>query len=106
MIAAQRKNIEAITAANQVAFEGVQSIAKRQIEIARKATEELSQVAKELTAVGSPEDKIARQAALAKARDRKDAIHDRTEDYVRENPLTSAGLAFLAGVVLSRMLGK
>lgn len=66
MIAAQRKNIEAITAANQVAFEGVQSIAKRQIEIARKATEELSQVAKEMTAAGTPEDKMARHAALAK----------------------------------------
>ncbi len=66
MISAQRKNIEALTAANQVAFEGVQSIAKRQIEIARKATEELSQVAKELTVAGSPEDKMARQAALAK----------------------------------------
>ena len=66
MIAAQRKNIEAITAANQVAFEGVQSIAKRQVEIARKAAEELSQVARELTAVGSPEDKIARHAALTK----------------------------------------
>ena len=66
MIAAQRKNIEALTAANQVAFEGVQNIAKRQIEIARQTTEELSQVAKELATVGSPEDKIARQAALAK----------------------------------------
>lgn len=66
MISAQRKNIEAFTAANQVAFEGVQSIAKRQIEIARKATEELSQAAKELTVAGSPEDKIARQATLTK----------------------------------------
>ena len=66
MMAAQRKNIEAITAANQVAFEGVQTIAKRQVEFARKAAEELSQVAKELTAAGTPEDKMARQAALAK----------------------------------------
>ncbi len=66
MIAAQRKNIEALTAANQVAFEGVQSIAKRQVEIARKAAEELSQAARELTAVGSPEDKMVRHAALAK----------------------------------------
>lgn len=66
MIAAQRKNIEALTAANQVAFEGVQTIAKRQIEIARKATEELSHVAKEFTVAGTPEDKLARHAALAK----------------------------------------
>jgi phasin family protein len=66
MIAAQRKNVEALTAANQVAFEGVQTIAKRQIEFARKAAEELSQVAKEMTAAGTPEDKLGRQAALAK----------------------------------------
>jgi phasin family protein len=66
VVAAQRKNVEALTAANQVAFEGVQAIAKRQIEIARKAVEELSQVAKEFAAAGTPEDKIARQAALAK----------------------------------------
>jgi phasin family protein len=66
LIAAQRKNVEALTAANQVAFEGVQTIAKRQIEIARKAIDELSVVAKELTVAGTPEDKFARQAALAK----------------------------------------
>lgn len=66
MIAAQRKNIEVMTAANQVAFEGVQTIAKRQVEFARKAAEELSQVAKEMTAAGTPEDKMARQAAIAK----------------------------------------
>lgn len=65
MIAAQRKNIEALTAANQVAFEGVQTIAKRQAEIARKGAEEFSVAAKELTAAGSPEDKVARHAALA-----------------------------------------
>jgi ElaB/YqjD/DUF883 family membrane-anchored ribosome-binding protein len=45
-------------------------------------------------------------AAFAKARDRKDEFQERTGDYVRDNPLTSAGLAFLAGVVVSRMFGK
>jgi len=66
LIAAQRKNIEALTAANQVAFEGVQTIAKRQVEFARKAAEEMSQAAKDLTSTGTPEDKLARQVALAK----------------------------------------
>src|SRR5690606_37739459 len=60
------KNIEALTAANQIAFEGVQTIAKRQAEIARKGAEDLSAAAKELTAAGSTEDKVARQATLAK----------------------------------------
>jgi ElaB/YqjD/DUF883 family membrane-anchored ribosome-binding protein len=31
---------------------------------------------------------------------------DSAGDYVRENPLASAGIAFLSGVVLSRLLGK
>lgn len=66
VMASQRKNIEALTAANQVAFEGVQTIAKRQAEFARKATEELSLVAKELATVGTPEDKIARHVAIAR----------------------------------------
>lgn len=66
MLASQRKNIEALTAANQVALEGVQTIAKRQAEFARKAAEELSLVTKELTTAGTPEDKVARHVALAK----------------------------------------
>jgi ElaB/YqjD/DUF883 family membrane-anchored ribosome-binding protein len=44
--------------------------------------------------------------ALTRARDKKDELHERTTDYVRENPLTSAGIAFLAGVVFSKLVGK
>lgn len=44
--------------------------------------------------------------AVARARDGKDELQERTGDYVRENPLTSASLAFLAGVVVSKLLGK
>lgn len=62
----QRKNIEALTAANQRAFEGVQAIAKRQVEIARAAAEEMSKATKEFTAAGSTEDKLAKQADVAK----------------------------------------
>ena len=65
--ALQRKNVEAFTAANQVAFDGVKAIATRQAEIARKAFEEFGKVTKELTAAGTPEDKFAKQADLAKA---------------------------------------
>jgi phasin family protein len=62
----QRKNIEALTAANQRAFEGVQAIAKRQVEIARAAAEELTKATKEFTTAGSTEDKLAKQADVAK----------------------------------------
>ncbi len=67
VVALQRKNIEALTAANQVAFEGAKAIAQRQAEIAREAVAEFSKVAKEFTSVGSPEEKLAKQAEVAKA---------------------------------------
>ena len=66
VFALQRKNVEAFTAANQLAFDGVKAVAQRQAEIARKAFEEFGKVTKELTAAGTPEDKFAKQADLAK----------------------------------------
>lgn len=44
--------------------------------------------------------------ALAKARDKKTELHDSTSEYVRNNPVTSAGIAFLGGVIFSRLFGK
>ena len=66
LLSYQQKNIEALTAANQRAFEGVQAIAKQQAEFAREAAEELSKVTKELVSIGNPEDKFAKQAGAAK----------------------------------------
>jgi phasin family protein len=66
MIAVQRKNVEAFTAANQVAFEGVQAVVRRQAEMVRESVEDLGKITRELTAVTSPEDRLVRQAELAK----------------------------------------
>lgn len=66
LLEAQRKNIEAITAANRVAFEGVQAISRRQAEILRQSMEEMSRVMQEMAATGAPEQKMAKQAELAK----------------------------------------
>jgi phasin family protein len=65
-LAYQRKNIEALSVANQRAFEGVQAIAKAQAEFVRSAAEELQKVAKELAGAGSTEDKLAKQTSVAK----------------------------------------
>ena len=67
LFAAQRKNFEAFTSANQLAFDGVKQVAQRQAELARGAVEEFSRLAKELTAPGSAEEKLAKQAEVAKA---------------------------------------
>jgi phasin family protein len=67
VVATQRKNIEALTQANQLAIEGVQAIARRQVEIARQALEEFSSMVKEFTQPVSPEERIAKQAEYSKA---------------------------------------
>jgi len=67
MMAAQRKNIEAITAANQLAMEGMQAVIRRQAEILRASMEEASGYVNQVIAAGTPEEKAAKQAELMKA---------------------------------------
>lgn len=67
LLASQRKNIEAITAANQLAVEGLQAVIRRQAEILRQSLEESSALMSDLMAAGSPEDKAAKQTDLVKA---------------------------------------
>ena len=66
IVANQRKNIEALTQANKMAFEGLQNVVKRQVEILRQTMDEAAQVAKEFAEPGSPQDKAAKQAEFAK----------------------------------------
>ncbi|HLN24515.1 MAG TPA: phasin family protein [Patescibacteria group bacterium] len=66
LVSSQRKNIEALTQANKLAFEGVQAVFKRQVEILRQTLEESAVVAKELVEAGTPQDKAIRQTELAK----------------------------------------
>jgi phasin family protein len=66
LIQAQKKNFEAVAKANRVAFEGAQALAQRQAEIFRQAMEDSLGAFKELTATGSTEDRIAKQAEVAK----------------------------------------
>lgn len=66
VLASQRKNIEALTQANQLAVEGVQAVARRQAEIAREAIDEASTVLREIVQPTAPEERIAKQAELLK----------------------------------------
>jgi phasin family protein len=66
LLDAQRKNIEAITAANKLAFEGAQAMARRQAEILTGTMSEMQKAMQELNASGAPEEKIAKQADTAK----------------------------------------
>ncbi len=66
LVSSQRKNIEALTQANKLAYDGVQAIVKRQVEILRSTVDEVSQVTKNMAEPGSPQDKAAKQAEITK----------------------------------------
>jgi phasin family protein len=63
---AYRKNVEAIASASQVAVEGMQSVVKRQTEIARQSMEDYAKLLRELTAPATPEEAASRHADAAK----------------------------------------
>ena len=66
MANAQRKNVEALTSANQLATEGFQAIARRQTEIMRQTFEEAGRTMRDMMEHSAPEDRMAKQAELAK----------------------------------------
>jgi phasin family protein len=66
MMACQRRNIEALSQANQLTVEAVQAVARRQIEIARQTMEDMSALLRDLTQPVSPEDRIAKNTEYAK----------------------------------------
>jgi phasin family protein len=67
LLATQRRNIEVFSAANRVALEGAQAIAKRHMEIVQSAVAEMSENMKALAGTEAPQAKAARQAELMKA---------------------------------------
>ena len=66
LIESQRRNLEAFTEINRVAFEGARAIAQRQGEILRQATDEATKAVRELTKPGKPEETLVKQADFAK----------------------------------------
>src|SRR5688500_7859872 len=63
----QRRNIEALTAANQVVAEGAQAIARRQAEVLRSNVDQVLKASKDIVAGGTPELSVEKQANLSKA---------------------------------------
>jgi phasin family protein len=66
LVSSQRRNIEALTQANRLAYDGLQAVLKRQAEILRQTMDEVGQVAKDISEPGTPQDKATKQADLAK----------------------------------------
>src|SRR5580704_9911711 len=66
LVAAQRKNLEALTQVNQLAVEGVQALARRQMELTRQAMDEASAVMRDWTQPVAPEEQVAKNVELVR----------------------------------------
>jgi phasin family protein len=65
-LTAHRRNMETLTAANRVALEGAQAVARRHMEIMQQTMGEMSETMKSLTSSDAPQAKAAKQAELLK----------------------------------------
>jgi phasin family protein len=66
LLAAQQKNVEALTQANRIALEGIQAVARRQMEFFQQAMGEAAGMARDALSAPDPQGTLARQADVAK----------------------------------------
>lgn len=67
LMAAQQKNLQALTKANQLLVEGAQAVMRREIEILQKAMAELAQASKEMMQQGGdPQAQTGKRLELAR----------------------------------------
>ncbi|MGO9816466.1 MAG: phasin family protein [Acidocella sp.] len=66
VMAAHKRNLEALTEANRVALEGAQAVARRHMEILQSTMSGLTETLKELSSAGSPTSRAAKQTEMLK----------------------------------------
>ena len=66
-LSAHRRNMEVLTAANRVALEGAQAVARRHMEIMQQTMSEMTETMRDLSSPDSPGAKAAKQTELIKA---------------------------------------
>jgi len=66
LLGAHRRNMEALTAANRIALEGAQTVARRHMEIMQQTMTELTETMQALASADAPQAKAAKQAELLK----------------------------------------
>jgi phasin family protein len=65
-VAASRRNMETLTAANRIALEGAQAVARRHMEIMQQSMGEMAEAVRSLSTTEAPQAKAAKQAELLK----------------------------------------
>lgn len=66
LMATQRKNLEALAAANRLAVEATQAVFKRQTEVLRQTLEQIAASGRDVAGAGSVQEKAARQTDIAR----------------------------------------
>jgi phasin family protein len=66
IVTSQKKNVEALTNANRLAFEGMQAVMQRQAELLRQSVEEYAKTAQSMGDMKDPQEAMARQTDMAK----------------------------------------
>jgi len=94
--AAQRRNLEALSQANQLAVEGVHALVKRQIEMTQQTMEDFSTLVRDMTQPVSTEDRVAKHTEFTKKMIDKGLTHGREV----------AALAAKAGTEATEVLQK
>jgi phasin family protein len=108
LLATQRRNIEAVSAANQLAIEGIQAVMRRQGEILRQMVEESSTVLRDLMASGAPEQKIVQQTEIVKSAFEKALanLRELTEMVAKSNTEAADVLTKRIGESLTELKGS
>src|SRR5271157_6348235 len=66
LMGAHRRNMETLSAANRIALEGAQAVARRHMEIMQQSMAEVTEAMKALSSLEAPQAKAAKQAELLK----------------------------------------
>lgn len=92
-VSASRRNMETITAANRVALEGAQAVARRHMEIMQQAVSEMTEAMRSLATTEAPQAKAAKQAELLKqAYERAVANMKEIGDLIQQSNSEAIGL--------------
>ena len=97
----QRKNIEAFTAASQTFSQGLQTVAKRQSEIARQQMEQFQSLLTTAAPTAKVEDNLVKQADLVKAAYEKNVSNARELQDILTKVTTEASDILSRRVVAS-----
>jgi phasin family protein len=67
LVAVQRKNIETFSTANKLALEGMQAVAKRNMEIMQQTMADMTEAMRAIASAEPPQAKAQKQAEIMKA---------------------------------------